>query len=145
MPDNIVNTLPAAVIPMGPMTLFQEELERKAYIDEGYAQGESTRQARTLFERRRFHIARRLTDDQMVQMRDFYNNMRGGKPFWFYHLRETVPPGSWDPTGGATTGRYTVVFDGPLIVAARPGAMKIAGVWKPLHQCEYQLREVVEG
>jgi hypothetical protein len=35
-----------------------------------------------------------------------------GVPFWFYNLRETVPPYTWDGTGSSSSGRYAVVFDG---------------------------------
>ena len=142
MPGNIVNTVPTVVMPMGLMTLFQEEVERKPYLDEGYAQGESTRMWRTIFGRHRFHVSRRLTDAEAAALRTFYLNTRDGRPFWFYNLRECQPVGAWDPDGAATAGRYAVVWDGPLVQSVGPSGT----VAKPGRggTSEYQLREVVE-
>ena len=137
MPGNIINTVPVTVMPMGLMALFTEELERKAFIDEGYAQGESTRVARTLFARHRFHVSRKLTLAESESLRTFYLNTRDGKPFWFYNLKECVPVGDWDESGGNPVGRYAVVWDGPLVQAVGLG---LRG-----HTSEYQLREVVES
>lgn len=136
MPGNIVITAPVTVMPMGLMSLFQEEMERKAFVDEGYAQGESTRVARTIFSRRRFRVARKLTKDEAESLRTFYISTRDGRPFWFYNLIECVPVGDWDESGGSPVGRYAVVWDGPLVQSVGIGRNGTS---------EYQLREVVEG
>lgn len=134
MPGNIIITEPTLVMPMALMAAFTEEIERRALIDEGYAQGESTRRPLTLLARRRFRIARRLTPAQRSELVAFYNLTREGVPFWFYNLAETQPPGSWDETGANPIGRYVVVWDGPLVQAARMGRSS----------SEFALREVVE-
>jgi hypothetical protein len=47
-------------------------------------------------------------------LRDFYDARKGPEePFYFYDPYETVPKFSYDPTGAATQGHYTVRFEGP--------------------------------
>jgi hypothetical protein len=135
MPSNIVHTPPGEVMPMGLMILFESQAERRALTDTGYALGESTRQALTLTSRKRFRVSRRLTLSEAQNLRAFYIRYRHGAPFWFYDLRETEPPGSWDPAGANPIGRYAVVFEGPLMQSAGPSR----------GNSEYLLREVVEG
>lgn len=135
MPGNIVNKPPTQVMPMGTMVSFDGTFERPAIVDEGYAYGESTRQPLTLNARRYFRVARPLTRAQADTLEQFYTStVSAGEPFWFYDLRETVPIGSWDPTGANPVGRYCVFWDGPM---AR--TVNLSG--RPLI-IEFALREV---
>jgi len=79
-------------------------------------------------------------------LRNFYTT-HIGVPFYFYYLRETSPPYSYDATGAAPAGRYTVVFDGGYSETYRPGAAKSNTTSNPtaasgLCQGTLQLREV---
>ena len=60
-------------------------------------------------------------------LRDFFE-ARGGptEPFYFYDPYETNPKFSWDPTGAATTGRYTVRFDGEWSQTVGPGRSDVS-------------------
>jgi hypothetical protein len=58
-----------------------------------------------------FRMTQGLNPADWQTLRTFFNQWQA-KPFYFYNLRETVPPFSFDPTGADTIGRYTVVFDG---------------------------------
>jgi hypothetical protein len=140
MPYNVIIGTPVQVMPIGLMAAFEEESERKALIDQGYAYGESTRLALTLTSRKRFRVSRRLTPAQADALRAFYLSTRHGQSFWFYNLRETQPPGSFDPTGGNPIGRYAVVWDSPLTQSAG----FTGTVAKPARGSvsEYALREV---
>ena len=63
--------------------------------------------------RKRLRLAKRLPPTPLQTLRDFYDARSGPtEPFYFYDPYETNPKFSWDPTGIATTGRYTVRFDG---------------------------------
>jgi hypothetical protein len=120
MPSNLVITQPDVVMPQGLMSSFKEQIERPALVDDGYALGESTRFAMTIFSRRTFRLARRLNGADTVTLYNFLA-ARKGRPFWFYNLRETQPVGSWDPTGQNPVGRYAVVWQGPLAQATEMG------------------------
>jgi hypothetical protein len=63
--------------------------------------------------RKRWRLAKRLTPAQLEVLRDFYEARNGpAEPFYFYDPYETDPKFSYDPTGQATEGRYTVRFEG---------------------------------
>jgi hypothetical protein len=111
MPDNIKPSVPTQVLPYGLASAFSEELRIESLVNE-YQNGWSTRKAEHLNPRKFFRISRRLTLADWATLRDFYF-INLGKPFWFYNVRETVPPFTWDITGAEPLGRYTVVFDGP--------------------------------
>ena len=131
MPSNLVLTQPDVVMPQGPMQAFDESAERPALLDDGYAQGEDTRFVLTQQARRFFRVARRLTQDDWNTLYTFFV-ARKGRPFWFYNVRETQPPYSWDPTGQNPIGRYAVVFEGGLSQATE----------LPRGTCQVALREV---
>ena len=111
MPGNIQAAAPTDVMPAGLCASFTEELRIELNVN-AYPNGESDRAALALNARHFFRLTRPvITAAQYTALRDFYNSHRID-PFYFYVLRETVPPWTWDPTGGSTVGRYTVVFDG---------------------------------
>ena len=81
-----------------------------------------------------FRLTRPLTDAQLDDLRGFYlSYARYGYPFWFYNLRETVPPFNWDETGADPVGRYTVTWEG--------GWNETIGLGR--HETSFVLREVL--
>lgn len=134
MPGNIVITPPNQVMPLGPMSAFTEEIERPARVDEGYAYGETTRLALTTQARRVFRLTRSLSAADAAALENFLLLTMTGRAFWFYNLRETVPTGSYDPTGANPVGRYAVTWEGSLTQAVAPGVRTVVA--------QYALREV---
>jgi len=112
MPNNLLLPTPTQVMPIGPMLAFSESVEHQALLDE-YPDASTTRASLVMLPRRTFRLARKLPAVDMAALYTFLKGMKG-KPFWFYNLKETQPPGSWDPTGLNPVGRYAVVLQGPL-------------------------------
>jgi hypothetical protein len=111
---------------------FSEVRFHNGVVD-NYADGRSTRFARVFNPRLSFRLTRPLTDPQLFDLRNFYLLVaRFGQPFWFYNIRETEPPGTWDPTGVDPVGRYTVVWEGPWSDTLNLGR----------HETSFILREV---
>jgi hypothetical protein len=110
LPSNLQPAQPNGVLPFGLCSAFQEELRIEA-LTNTYRDGSSDRAALALNPRRFFKFTRRLTAPQYTALRSFYN-AHLIDPFYFYNLRETVPPFTWDASGNNTVGRYIVVFDG---------------------------------
>jgi hypothetical protein len=110
MPGNLNPANPTTVMPMQLCKSFQEELRLEALLNQ-YPDGSSDRAALALNPRRYFRMTQGLNGADWAAMRTFYLTLQA-KPFYFYNLRETVPPWSYDPTGSTPIGRYTVVFDG---------------------------------
>jgi hypothetical protein len=110
MPNNLNPANPQGVMPKQLSKSFQADERLEALINQ-YPDGTSDRNALALNTRHYFRMTQGLTSTDWVAMRDFYNSHQG-KAFYFYNLRETVPPFSYDPTGQNPIGRYTVVFDG---------------------------------
>jgi phage-related protein len=80
--------------------------------DNEYRNGESQRSVEATNSRKRWRLVKRLTPDRLQQIRTFYEARKGPtEPFYFYDPYETNPKFSWDPTGVAIAGRYTVRFD----------------------------------
>jgi hypothetical protein len=102
--------LPADLLPHGLCGAFSEELRIEMIVNV-YPDGSSERAALALNPRRFFKLTRPLGAAAYATLFAFFQAHRG-KPFYFYNLRETVPPFTYDASGGATTGRYIVVFDG---------------------------------
>ena len=97
---------------MGPLAAFSESVEHAALLDE-YPDGQSARASLVTLPRRVFRLSRRLSHANAQTLYTFLKNQQG-RPFWFYNIRETQPPGSWDATGLNPVGRYAVVLQGPL-------------------------------
>lgn len=109
MPSNIRPANPTVVMPFGLASAFTEESRYEALVN-AYPDGSSDRKTLVTNPRRRFSIQRPLTAAKWSELRSFYF-AHLIDPFYFYNLRETVPPFSFDPSGGSPVGRYTVVWD----------------------------------
>lgn len=82
-----------------------------------YVDGSGQCLAETTICRKSFTVTRRLTAEQLAMLRDFFYAQGGAaKPFHFYFGPETLPLFSHDPTGQNPTGRYTVRFEGELVL-----------------------------
>ena len=110
MPGNVASAVPVGVMPWSLASQYTEELRLEALVN-AYPDGSSERTALALNPRRFFKLAFPLRPAKFTEMWNFYR-ANYGKPFWFYNLRETVPPFTYDPTGSNPVGRYAVVFDG---------------------------------
>jgi hypothetical protein len=110
MPQNLNPANPVGVMPKQLCKAFQEELRLELLLNQ-YPDGSSDRNALALNPRHYFRMTQGLNGTDWDNMRQFFM-LHQGKAFYFYNLRETVPPFSYDPSGADTIGRYTVVFDG---------------------------------
>jgi hypothetical protein len=112
MPGSVQNAAPLSVLPASLSRAFVHEREYPV-LDNEYAGGESQRSVQATNSRKRWRLAKRLTSAQLVTLRDFYDARKGPQePFYFYDPWDTNPKFSYDPTGQATQGRYTVRFEG---------------------------------
>ena len=112
MPGSVLNAVPATVLPQSLCRTFVHE---RAYplIENEYKNGESQRSVLATNSRRRWRLAQRLTPTALQTLRDFFDARNGStEAFYFYDPYDTNPKFSYDPTGVATTGRYTVRFNG---------------------------------
>jgi hypothetical protein len=110
MPGNIIPAAPADVMPANLARAFHEDMHLELDINL-YPDGSSDRNALALNTRHYWTMQQTLVASDYAALRAFFYAHQG-QPFYFYNLRETVPPFSHDPTGGDPIGRYTVVFDG---------------------------------
>jgi len=110
MPQNLNAANPQGVMPKQLCRSFQEDLRLEALLNQ-YADGSSDRAALAANPRRYFRLVQGMNGTDREAMRQFFIQHQG-KAFYFYNLRETVPPFSYDPSGLNPIGRYTVVFDG---------------------------------
>src|SRR4051794_31281182 len=121
MPGSIQNAAPATVLPQSLSRAFARSQEYPV-IENEYRNGESQRSVPVNNSRKRWRLAKRLPPSPLQTLRDFYDARSGPtEPFYFYDPYETNPKFSWDPTGVATTGRYTVRFDGEWNQSSGPG------------------------
>ncbi len=112
MPGSVLNAAPATVLPQSLCRTFVHE---RVYplIENEYKNGESQRSVLATNSRRRWRLAKRLTPTVLQTLRDFFDARNGStEAFYFYDPYDTNPKFSYDPTGVATTGRYTVRFNG---------------------------------
>jgi hypothetical protein len=112
MPGSVQNATPVTVLPYSLCRAFGHAREY-IVIENEYRNGESQRDRWVDTSRKRWRTARRLTPALLQSFRDFYDARRGPQePFYFYDPWDTMPKFSYDPTGVATAGRYTVRFEG---------------------------------
>ena len=118
MPGNLQPATATEVMPFGLCAAFTEELRHEAFVNATYPDGSSDRavlgkntDGTGPTPRHWFRFTRKVKAADYDTLWNFYK-AHLHKPFWFYNLRETSPPFTWDATGAATQGRYTVVFDG---------------------------------
>jgi hypothetical protein len=63
-----------------------------------------------------------LTPTSLVALRNSFDARNGSaEPFYFFGPYDTNPKSSYDPTGVATVGRYTVRFNGDWQQSSGPG------------------------
>ena len=63
-----------------------------------------------------------MNDTQRLALRNFYDARNGThEPFYFCDPYETSPKFTYDPTGVAVTGRYTVRFNSDWSQSVTPG------------------------
>lgn len=110
MPNPVTPASPVGVLPKILASAFTVELRFESLINV-YQDGASERAALALNPRHYFQLTRPLTPTERDTLWAFFLAHKG-IPFYVYNPRETVPPFSYDATGAATVGRYTVVFDG---------------------------------
>lgn len=111
MPGNVSNAAPTTVLPLSLCTKFVPS--REIAMDENsYADGESQRALLVATSRKSWKLSKRLAPTALATLRAFYVARNGPQqPFYFYDPNDSGF--SYDPTGAATVGRYTVRFDGP--------------------------------
>ena len=112
MPGSVQVAAPTYVLPLSLSSALTESREYPV-LQNTYAQGESQRTVQSSVSRKQFKLGKRLTPSQAATLRAFYEARKGSlQAFYHYHPYETSPLFSYDPTGAATTGRYTVRFEG---------------------------------
>jgi hypothetical protein len=112
MPGSVLNAAPTTVLPWSLSKTFAHAREYAA-IDNEYKNGESQRSLLVATSRKSWRTSRRLTPSVLATFRAFYDARKGlHQPFYFYDHTETSPKFSYDSTGVATIGRYTVRFAG---------------------------------
>jgi len=112
MPGSVASAVPTTVLPQSLSRSFDHEREFPVVGNE-YRNGESQRLFLAASSRKRWRQAKRLTAAQMATLRSFYLARKGPQePFYIYDPWDTSPKFSWDATGVATVGRYTVRFGG---------------------------------
>ena len=129
MPGNLIPAAPTDVMPARLARAFHEELRLECDMNI-YPDGSSDRNPLAQNNRRYFSLQQTLLPDDWQALRTFFYNHQG-RAFYFYNLRETVPPWSWDPTGQDPIGRYVVAFDGALSETyGHERGQVVAGVFK---------------
>jgi len=110
MPGSVQNAAPLTVLPASLSRAFVHEREYPVLENE-YRNGESQRSKQASSSRKRWRLIKWISPSQLSDLRDFYEARKGPtEPFYFYDPWETDPRFSYDPSGQATQGRYTVRF-----------------------------------
>ncbi|MBZ5618906.1 MAG: hypothetical protein LAQ69_09315 [Acidobacteriia bacterium] len=121
MPGSVLNAAPATVL---PLSLCKSFVHERAYplIENEYKNGESQRSVLAATSRKRWRLTKRLPPVVLQTLRNFFDARDGStEPFYFYDPYDTNPKFSYDPTGIATVGRYTVRFNGDWQQSSGPG------------------------
>ena len=121
MPSSVANAAPTTVMPDSLSRAFVAMREYPV-LDNEYRNGESQRSVQASTSRKKWTLKKRFTPTQLAALRNFYDARNGTlEPFYFYDPYETNPKFSYDPTGAAVTGRYTVRFNGEWNQQVGPG------------------------
>ena len=100
------------MLPQSLSRAFVHSREYPVQVNE-YRNGEAQRGRLADTSRKHWRLGKRLASADLQALRDFYDARKASQePFYFYDPWETVPKFSYDPTGTATQGRYTVRFEG---------------------------------
>jgi|AmaraimetP72IA01_FD_contig_41_4325891_length_1335_multi_10_in_0_out_0_2 hypothetical protein len=124
MPNNLQPANPTTVMPSYLCQAFEEDLKLEIQLN-NYPDGTAERNALAQNVRHYFKLQSGLTPNQYQSLWNFYSAHQADA-FYFYFLRETVPPWTADPSGNATQGRYTVVFDGAWTDTYNKGRTSVA-------------------
>jgi len=121
MPGSVQNAAPSTVLPLSLSRTFAHSREYPV-IENEYRNGESQRSVQASNSRKRWQLTKRLAPAALQALRNFYDARSGAtEPFYFYDPYETNPKFTHDPTGLATTGRYTVRFNSEWNQSCGPG------------------------
>jgi hypothetical protein len=113
MPGSVAAAAPALVLPFSLCKSYRQSRTWEVRVNE-YPDGSSQRFSLVTTSRKRWVRSVRIAGGALLTMRAFYEARRGWlEPFYFYDLWETTVKFTWDPSGVATTGRYTVRFASP--------------------------------
>jgi len=126
MPGSVENAAPSTVLPWSLSRAFVRSQDYPVLENE-YRNGESQRSVQATNSRKRWRLSKRLPPAQLQALRDFYEARKGPQePFYFYDPWDTNPKFSYDPTGQATQGRYTVRFEGRWEQSAGIGLIEVS-------------------
>ena len=118
MPGSVANAVASTVLPFSLCRAYSQQREYLALENE-YADGASQVALRVSSSRKSWRIQKLLTPSELQTLRTFWDARKGPhQAFYFYDVFETSPKFSYDATGVATTGRYTVHFVGEWDQAA---------------------------
>jgi hypothetical protein len=121
MPGSVQNAAPTTVLPKSLCRAFSHS---RAYplIENEYRNGESQRSVLATTSRKKWTLRKRLPPALLQALRNFYDARNGThEAFHFYDPYDTSPRFSYDPTGAAVTGRYTVRFNTDWNQSVGPG------------------------
>lgn len=110
MPGSVRNASPVGVLPFSLCTQLVESREWPVRSAE-YHDGTVDRMALVSSPRRSWKLSKRLAPAALVALRN-YLAAHPADAFYIYAMKETSPPFTWDGTGAATVGRYTVRVEG---------------------------------
>ena len=112
MPGSVDVAYPMTVLPWGLCKAFARSHEWPVALNE-YSSGEAQRWYLAGSTRLSWQLSRALTAANLTILLEFWQDRDGPmEPFYFYDPWDTSPLFSYDATGVATAGRYTVRFDG---------------------------------
>lgn len=118
MPGSIANAVAVTVMPLSLCKMFRS-IREWPVLENSYKGGESQRgsmiplSSSTGTTRLAWEQGKRINATKLELLRAFWEARKGSQEaFYFYDPFETSPLFSHDPTGVATSGRYTVRFDG---------------------------------
>jgi hypothetical protein len=109
--------MPGSVLPPVSVGVFPESLSTKFTVSRAWESrvvenhdGSTERASLVDVSRRTWKLSKRLFPSEAAALRDWFDAHQADA-FYFYDLRETSPPFSYDPTGASTAGRYIVRFN----------------------------------
>jgi hypothetical protein len=108
MPGPILAPVSVGVFPQSLSVKFTASRKYETRLLE-YHDGTTERGTLVNAPRRTWKASKRLTPAEASTLRSWFDAHQADA-FYFYDLRETTPPNTWDPTGTATAGRYIVRF-----------------------------------
>lgn len=114
MPGNVVAAAPTVVMPNSLCTAFQRSKTWET-LSNFYSDGRHQRGALVGSERNVWVLHKRLTVALIDALELFYSQQQfGAIPFFFYDPYDSGF--TYDPTGVQVGGRYTVRFEGGMVV-----------------------------